>query len=170
MLSCDPERRGIRDWESIFDRFDEACVAAKASPPFAMTRRFPLPARRSFASIDRVIGSRSGRSLRPPDSRGKVAVLQGRLCLTLLIEGVILAPVENEKSQHGPRKAAQTNPPNDRLPMGKSIPTRRCLLRLSQRSPLAGRRSLPAMWQHKGQEARYNAMELVMQRMLAFRY
>src|SRR5580700_3676065 len=32
-----------------------------ASAPFSMTRRLPLPARRTFASIDRTTGSRSGR-------------------------------------------------------------------------------------------------------------
>jgi hypothetical protein len=39
-----------------------------ASAPFSMTRRFPLPARRSFASIDKTTGSRSGRWRRPPAS------------------------------------------------------------------------------------------------------
>jgi hypothetical protein len=39
-----------------------------ASAPFAMTRRFPLPARCSFASIERVMGSISGLWLPPPAS------------------------------------------------------------------------------------------------------
>src|ERR1700726_4033421 len=50
----------------------EATIArpalTSASAPFSMTRRFPLPARRSFASIDRVMGSISGLWLPPPAS------------------------------------------------------------------------------------------------------
>src|ERR1700716_489272 len=58
MLSCDPER----NWFRIV----KACLISSTRPaltsvsaPFPMTRRLPLPARRTFASIDRTTGSRS---------------------------------------------------------------------------------------------------------------
>ena len=67
MLSSDPERNWIRIVKaSLISSMRPALTSATA--PFAMTRRFPLPARRSFASIDRVMGSISGLWLPPPAS------------------------------------------------------------------------------------------------------
>jgi hypothetical protein len=67
MLSSDPERNWIRIVNaSLISSTRPALISASA--PFAMTRRFPLPARRSFASIDRVMGSISGLWLPPPAS------------------------------------------------------------------------------------------------------
>ena len=64
MLSSDPESRIVK--ASLISSTRPALPSASA--PFAMTRRFPLPASRSFASIDRVKGSISGLWLPPPAS------------------------------------------------------------------------------------------------------
>ena len=67
MLASDPERSWFRIVKaSLISSTRPALTSAPA--PFAMTRRFPLPARRSFASIDRATGSRSGRWLSPASS------------------------------------------------------------------------------------------------------
>ena len=60
MLSFGPDNSWLRIARA------SATMAARpaltfAAAPFSMTRRLPLPARRSLASIDRTTGSRSGR-------------------------------------------------------------------------------------------------------------
>jgi hypothetical protein len=71
MLSSDPERSWIRIVKaSLISPTRPALTSASA--PFAMARRFPLPARRSFASIDRVMGSISGLWLPPPASSAEL--------------------------------------------------------------------------------------------------
>src|ERR1700738_4988092 len=60
MLSCDPERNWFRIAKASLISSTRPALTS-ASAPFPMTRRFPLPARRTFASIDRTTGSRSGR-------------------------------------------------------------------------------------------------------------
>src|ERR1700720_627550 len=67
MLSSDPKRSWIRIVKASLISSTRPALTS-ASAPFAMTRRFPLPARRSFASIDRVMGSISGLWLPPPAS------------------------------------------------------------------------------------------------------
>src|SRR5580704_13166798 len=60
MLSCDPERSWFRIAKASLIISTRPALTS-ASAPFPMTRRLPLPARRTFASIDRTTGSRSGR-------------------------------------------------------------------------------------------------------------
>src|SRR3984893_17845642 len=67
MLSSDPDRSWIRIAKAPLISSTRPAMTS-ASAPFAMTRRFPLPARRSFASIDRVKGAISGLWLPPPAS------------------------------------------------------------------------------------------------------
>jgi hypothetical protein len=67
MLASDPERSWIRIVKASLISSTRPALTS-ASAPFAMTRRFPLPARRSFASMDRVMGSISGLWLPPPAS------------------------------------------------------------------------------------------------------
>ena len=58
----DPEKRARFDRGEIdASGFSTRPALTSASAPFPMTRRLPLPARRTFASIDRTTGSRSGR-------------------------------------------------------------------------------------------------------------
>ena len=60
MLSSDPERSWFRIAKASLIISTRPALTS-ASAPFSMTRRLPLPARRTFASIDRTTGSRSGR-------------------------------------------------------------------------------------------------------------
>src|SRR5580704_3012767 len=52
MLSCDPERSWFRIAKASLIISTRPALTS-ASAPFSMTRRLPLPARRTFASIDR---------------------------------------------------------------------------------------------------------------------
>ncbi len=64
MLSSDPERSWFLTAKaSLISATSPSLTSASTS--FWMTRRFPFPARRSFASIDRITGSRSGCCLNP---------------------------------------------------------------------------------------------------------
>ena len=73
MLSSDPERSWFRIAKaSLISSTRPSLISVSA--PFSMTRRFPLPPRRSFASIDRVMGSISGLWLPPRD---ELAARQG---------------------------------------------------------------------------------------------
>src|ERR1700726_374836 len=67
MLASDPERNWFRIAKASLISSTRPALTS-VSAPFPMTRRFPLPARRSFASIDRVMGSISGLWLPPPAS------------------------------------------------------------------------------------------------------
>src|SRR5256885_9801947 len=60
MLSCDPERNWFRIAKASLISSTRPALTS-VSAPFPMTRPLPLPARRTFASIDRTTGSRSGR-------------------------------------------------------------------------------------------------------------
>ena len=73
MLSSDPERNWFRIAKASLISSTRPSLTS-VSAPFSMTRRFPLPARRSFASIDKTTGSRSGRWLRPPASSAAAIV------------------------------------------------------------------------------------------------
>jgi hypothetical protein len=55
MLSSDPERNWLPIAKASLISSTRPALTS-VSAPFSMTRRFPLPARRSFASIDRVMG------------------------------------------------------------------------------------------------------------------
>src|SRR6202040_986818 len=59
MLSCGPERSWFRIVKASLISSTRPALTS-VSAPFRMTRRLPLPARRTFASIDRTTGSRSG--------------------------------------------------------------------------------------------------------------
>ena len=66
MLSWDPERNWFRIAKASLISSTRPALTS-VSAPFPMTRRLPLPARRTFASINRTTGSRSGRwPLSPP--------------------------------------------------------------------------------------------------------
>src|ERR1700686_1857612 len=56
LLSCDPERNWFRIAKASLISSTRPALTS-ASAPFSMTRRLPLPARRTFASIDRTTGS-----------------------------------------------------------------------------------------------------------------
>jgi hypothetical protein len=58
MLSSDPEKSWFRIAKASWISSTRPWLAS-ALAPFAMIRRFPLLARRSFAAIDRTMGSRS---------------------------------------------------------------------------------------------------------------
>src|ERR1700738_3316387 len=81
MLSCDPERNWFRIAKASLISSTRPALTS-VSAPFRMTRRLPLPARRTFASIDRTTGSRSGRW----PLQGAELVEEGLLGLHLLAE------------------------------------------------------------------------------------
>src|ERR1700730_2662019 len=57
MLSCDPERNWFRIAKASLISSTRPALTS-VSAPFPMTRRLPLPARRTFASIDKRLARR----------------------------------------------------------------------------------------------------------------
>src|ERR1700738_5088686 len=69
MLLSDPERNWFRIAKASLISSTRPSLTS-VSAPFSMTKRFPLPARRNLASIDKTIESRSC----PPASTGGAAI------------------------------------------------------------------------------------------------
>ena len=68
MLVSDPDKSWFRIAKASVIMAARSALNS-ALLPFSMRRRFPLPVRRSLASIDRTTGSRSAHWLAPPASR-----------------------------------------------------------------------------------------------------